>query len=213
MMRASFLLGLSAVAAFLVASCGGSTIGGRGEPGDAGSVGPTLPADAFVAITMSPVKDCPYPATTRALLGQSATGRPTTVWDGAPVPGGSVHVTCSLQAMGGDGFWIGLYASLPGPMGGEVNVHNANQPIFSASDGPQQVIATFVWPVGEGFEGSAQPCTLTFTYQGKPVPDYPPIGGGRFWGHVSCPTEQPQIMPVGQCDLELDVLFENCLSQ
>jgi len=203
----------SAAAALLVASCASSpTTGGGGAGSDGGN---TVPADAFVMATVSPAQGqtCPYPPNTQTLLGQPAMARPATVQDGATLPGGrAATIQCVVKRLTGDEFQVVLGASVRGPMGGSFSVFSqGGGPIFSASDGAQAVVAAFGGQANDDFAWYAShPCGLTFTYLGKPVPDYPPIVPGRIWGHVSCPTAEPAPSGSDECDLEVDFLFENC---
>jgi hypothetical protein len=149
---------------------------------------------------------CPLKGTFFA-LGTSVAGKPTTVSDGDANGNAPAHVSCSVAAAG-SGFDVTLNASTDGPSGASFSIQStAGQGAVTPSGG--SVLVTFksaVW--GPYLQND---CTMTFTYEGAPVPATPPVAPGRIWGHVSCPAA------VGAdgtgCDAEADLLFEQCAEQ
>jgi hypothetical protein len=93
----------------------------------------------------------------------------------------------------------------------------AGKGAVNAAVGGAGITAVFESGANGTFQSSD--CTLTFQYEGGPVPASPPIAAGRIWGHVSCPAAQASGQTVTgpdggsqprQCDGEADFLFEQC---
>jgi hypothetical protein len=177
--------------------------------------------DGFLAATMdvgamSPATLCNFGSTQQWLdIGTATGGKPTTVQDGSQNAGATVHVTCTVSAVG-SGFDVLLSATQGGLMGGSVTISSTSgQGAVTASGGT--VHASF--QSGTLGDFTESDCQISYTYQGQMVPDSPPIAAGRIWGHVSCPTAQNSgstvMLPDGgsqfrQCDGEADFLFEQC---
>ena len=177
------------------------------------------PADGFVLATMGISKVpglCSFSSTTPWVdVGTATGGKPTTVQNGSQEEGATVHVNCSVSAVG-QGFDVLVSVTQDGLEGGSVTFGSApGQGAITASGG------TLQGSFGSGRYGDYDDanCMLTYTYQGTTVPDSPPIAAGRIWGHVSCPNAQIS----GQlgtgadggstektCDGEADILFEQC---
>ncbi|HEY6462471.1 MAG TPA: hypothetical protein VIY73_20020, partial [Polyangiaceae bacterium] len=208
----------------------GAPDGGLAD-GDAGAGGGTdastddggLAADAFVQATMGPGPQSPNTlcqlGTTQPWLAiGAATGDdPTRVKDGSTQSGEAVHVACTVQPSG-SGFDVDLSATLAGLQGGSLTITSpSGQGAVTLASGATGLTAVFQSAQGGTYQSSD--CTLTFQYQGGPVPDSPAIAPGRIWGHVSCPAAQRsgQTVPgpdggmqARQCDGEADFLFEDC---
>ncbi len=136
--------------------------------------------------------------------------KPVTVASGGSEMGGQpVTVDCSITASG-SGFNVQLGAEQLGPGGGSLSITSPfGQPLDPVNGGAVSVGWTNVL-VGTYSETD---CTLTYSYQGGPVPPSagPPIAPGRIWAHVSCPmATDAEHSPPYVCDGEADFLFENC---
>jgi hypothetical protein len=156
--------------------------------------GCVVPPDAFVSATL-----CNDPA---FVLGHATTMRPSTVADGHA----GDQVACTVHPDGA-GFDLSLAAS---GSGGALTV-TSTSPVVAGGGGGDDAL-TVVWQSSQTAPATATNCTLTFTYEGNPVPDSPAIAAGRIWGHVSCP-QVPLVATGGvapSCDGEADVLFEEC---
>jgi hypothetical protein len=146
-------------------------------------------------------------------VGTPLNGKPMTVTNGGIDANGSpVNLTCSVVSDGA-GFDISLSAEALGMGGGILTIVSSGQGTVSPSATSVVVSGNFNSPlVGHYIQ---QNCTLTFAYDGAPVPTSPPVAGGRIWAHISCPLAvlQGQTgsagMPIA-CDAEADFLFENC---
>ena len=165
---------------------------------------------------MSPAGLCNFGTVTPWLaVGTPTAGKPTTVEDGAQSAGATVNIQCAVTAVG-SGFDVLLKVALEGSQGGSVTISSpTGQGAVTASGGT----------VSGSFESaslgdySSNSCTISYTYQGGPVPDSPTVADGRIWGHLSCPAAQNTgstvLTPDGgksalTCDGEADFLFENC---
>ena len=148
-------------------------------------------------------------------IGAPTGNDPAVVPNGGNQGGGEgVTVGCTVHA-DGSGFDVSLNTSLGGH--GSITITSLAGQIVSPSTGGT-VQGTFqsanmgTW--------SSETCTLTYQYQGGPVPRTPPIAAGRIWAHVSCPMAQRSDgelrglpdggMAVATCDTEADFLFEYC---
>ncbi|HTQ44735.1 MAG TPA: hypothetical protein VMI75_18365 [Polyangiaceae bacterium] len=206
------------LATFLLLACGSSSPGGtgpgRGTDGGSGSSSggaSNPPPDAFVLATLGPASHgtCPPAATTTSTvfaLGTATGGHPDTVQNGASAGGGVASVKCTVHPNGA-GFDVTLSAEVSGPLGGSLNIGPDTVPM-SGGQGVGVSVAG-----GAGAVGYSQtPCTLTYVYNGNPVPASPPIAAGRIWGHASCINASSTIPtgPTGFCDLEADFVFEQC---
>jgi hypothetical protein len=174
------------------------------------------PAAAFVRVTAGDVaqhpQSCPaiWPGGSDPgwlQLGTNSSNAPVAVASGTPTDAGVVTVQCTVHAKGA-GYDLTLSASLPGgasvQLGGTIDPGVAN--------------------IGGTFYGINTPapyaggCTMTFTYGGNPVSAMPPLVAGAVWGHVSCQVTYDGTshhLPGGNvatdiCDIEADILFENC---
>lgn len=179
------------------------------------------PPDVFIAATVgpgpqSPANLCNFGSDAPWLeVGNATAMKPVTVTDGHTSGGGLVHVTCTVHPVA-DGFDVNLLVEQEGEMGGSVSIISTpNAGAVTASGG--SVAGIFESAINGDFQESS--CTITYQYQGGPVPDMPPIAAGRIWGHVSCGTAQnggsTVMLPDGgtgprQCDGEADFLFEQC---
>src|ERR1700722_6669608 len=188
----------------------GSSDGGAAHP---------LPPDAFVATTVGGGATCDLPGgdSTFLSVGTAASGKPTTVTDQGTAANGAVTVDCTVTA-DGSGFDVILDVSVAGPNGGMINIASPPGEGAVTSAGGSGISASFT---GDGGHGpyTAGDCTITFSYQGKPVPTSPPIAPGRIWGHIDCPDAsavgQGTVGPDGgseafTCPASADFLFENC---
>lgn len=182
---------------------------------------PAVP-DAFVAATVGIGPDSPNSVcglgTVQPWLsiGVNTSGKPTTVQDGNSQAGAGVHVTCTVSTSN-NGFDISLNAELAGLNGGSITITSPPGQGAVTASGASNVTAVF--QSGQGGSYRQDTCSITFTYNGEPVPDNPPIAAGRIWGHLSCPTAQDteSFVPGAdggneprQCDGEADFLFEEC---
>lgn len=126
---------------------------------------------------------------------------PSTVPDGT----GPVSIDCTVSP-GGGGFDLQLGAL--GAQGGQLTVRGH---VDGTTGGT--VSASFVSQMYGVFQSSN--CTLTYTYEGQPVPYSPPVTAGGIFAHIDCPSAQ---MQGGQevngspvtCDANADFLFQNC---
>ncbi len=177
------------------------------------------PADAYVAATVAAGDGgtCNVSSATVIVdIGEAAAAsKPATIANGGSEPGGpSVSVSCSVIASG-SGFNVQLSAGTLGPGGGSFSVTSLpGQPLDPKIGG--KVLTTWTNPsVGSYSEPENGPdCTLTYSYQGGPIPTSPPIAAGRIWAHVSCPmATDPDTEPLFFCDGEADFLFENCVGE
>ncbi|HEY8038602.1 MAG TPA: hypothetical protein VIF15_02365 [Polyangiaceae bacterium] len=180
---------------------------------------PPAPPDVFMNAQVgtgpsSPSQVCNFGTQQQWLQIGSPTGdKPTTVADGNSQSGGaSVHVTCTVGT-GGSGFNISLNAVEDGLSGGSVTVTGT----VDTTTGGTGLTGVFQSQTNGRYADNN--CTLTYMYNGNPVPVSPPVAAGRIWGHVSCPNAkvsgQPVTLPDGgivdrQCDGEADFLFEQC---
>jgi hypothetical protein len=197
----------------LLAACGAASACSSNHP--------AVP-DAFIQATvgvgaMSGPQLCNFGSVQQWLnIGTPVGGKPTTVQDGNSQAGSTVHVSCTV-ATSGDGFDVSLAATQEGLTGGSV--------IITSPSGQGAVTQMGGTGISASFESETygtyreDDCTISFTYQGGPVPDQPPLAAGRIWGHLSCPTAQVSgqtvMSPDGgtqdrQCDGEADFLFEQC---
>jgi hypothetical protein len=186
---------------------------------------PPATPDAFIGATVgvgsqSPPSLCNFSGASDQFLdiGVATGGKPTVVQDGNSQTGGAqVHVSCSVTTAA-NGFDISLNASLGGPQGGSLTITSPSGQGAVTASGGSGITASFQ----SGNQGLYREtdCTISFTYDGTPVPDSPPIAAGRIWGHISCPAAQSAngqtvtgpdggSQPV-QCDAEADFLFEQC---
>jgi hypothetical protein len=175
------------------------------------------PPDSFVDATIQHGSDpgaCNIQQNQTALSIGTATGnKPTTVNDGDQQNGAAtVHVTCDVTTSGG-GFDIKLVVEQEGLNGGSLTITSPTGQGAVTQTGGSGI--TGVWQVDNLGSYSSKDCTISYTYQGGPVPVSPPVAAGRIWGHLSCPnaTLGGQTLPDGGakfCDAEADFLFENC---
>ena len=190
------------VAAGAACSSGGSA--GNGSDGGAGDDASTTHPDGFVAATLgtgTTSTSCPLAAVMPwASIGTATGGKPSTTESNS-----SVTIACSVHASG-HGFDVSLSAVPTGQGGSFTLTSPAGQGAVTVAGG--QVDVNFGGTQAAGpYEQSN--CTLSFTYQGGPVPDSPSVFPGRIWAHVSCPAAQDQ-GGTDTCDGEADFLFEGC---
>ena len=219
-MNRVWVLGALTICIGFSASCSGGSTWGNGDAGasSGGSSGGSSSggADAFVqaAVGSGPQSSaamCPLGPGTAAWLnvGSATAGKPTTVQDGGNNGTGNVAVTCKVTPSG-NGFDIDLSIDQNGAQGASITISSpAGQGAVTTSGATTGITATFT-SVDNGGPYSSNNCTLTFAYQGQPVPVSPPVAAGRIWGHVSCPVAQLGGQPGKQCDAEADFLFEQC---
>jgi len=156
---------------------------------------------------------CPLAGVTAASawlnVGSATAGKPTTVQDGGSNGAGNVAVACKVTPSG-NGFDIDLNVDQSGTQGASMTITSpAGQGAVAMSGVTTGISATFT-SYSNGGPYQSNNCTLTFLYQGGPVPVSPPVAAGRIWGHVSCPVAQLGGQPGKQCDAEADFLFEQC---
>jgi len=131
---------------------------------------------------------------------------PETSPDGTLVGGHAIGVQCSVSGSS-DGYSVTLAAN-----------DNANGTTTitgqATSQGSTSLSGTFVTTVtGTLYDGTD--CSLTFKFENNPLPSGAAgIAPGLIWGHVSCPMAvaegQAQGSGAATCDVESDLLFENC---
>ncbi|MGH7272353.1 MAG: hypothetical protein ACREJ3_18140 [Polyangiaceae bacterium] len=164
---------------------------------------PAPSADAFVNATVgsssaSQNATCNLAASvTVVALGSQNGTQPGTV------PDGDSHASIQCTVSGsGSGYSLRLYAN--GPGGTMVVTGNVTSQGGTVS-------GNFL--TSEGSYAS-NACTISYTYNGVPVPTKSPIGPGQIFGHVSCPDAQSSGTQIGSsavsCDAEADFLFQNC---
>lgn len=178
------------------------------------------PADAFVNATISPTTANPAICNTGSQtamlqIGTSTDGNPTRVNDGDTQNGAQkVQVSCTVTPSGG-GFDVKLQATENG-VGTLIITSPAGQGAVTDQGGRN---ITGVWESQQNGTYRESDCTLSYTYNGSPVPYNPPIAAGRIWAHISCPNAQiggvtRQLADGGTtdvtCDNEADFLFEHC---
>jgi hypothetical protein len=207
-----------AVAVLVTAACssssggvGPSDGGAEGSPREGG--GGNLPADAFLVATAGPGQGdagaCPLSTkTTIMALGAAAAGHPTTVQDMTLIGNVSTSVVCTVHP-DGSGFDVQVSANAGGPMGGAFLVDAPNTVGAVTTSGAQNLYLS-ITAASSGVSYNSHACTLTYTYEGQPVPVSPTIAAGRIWAHVSCPAATEGGQPSAQCDVEADFLFEQC---
>jgi hypothetical protein len=196
----------------LVVACGVSSACSSSKP--------AVP-DAFVQATVGPGANgtaCNQNATITNWLdiGTPVAGKPTTQGDGSNQAGSTIHVSCTV-ATSGSGFDVELSATQEGLNGGSLIITSPQgQGAVTQSGGTG---LTGVFENGSYGDYTSSNCTISFTYQGSPVPDQPPLAAGRIWGHISCPNASQAGKTVTggdggaetvQCDTEADFLFEQC---
>ncbi len=178
------------------------------------------PPDAFIAPEVggggSPCTTLPSPDSTFLPVGTSTGGKPTTVADQGSTGGGTASVTCTVHPQG-NGFDIELSVGVAGTPGGNISISSAQGAGAVTTAGASGISASF-YSNNQGY--SASDCKITYTYQGQPVPDNPPISAGRIWGHIQCPhavagggqmTTGPDGGPTDvACPASADFLFEQC---
>jgi hypothetical protein len=140
---------------------------------------------------------------------------PDSISDGSKTSAGNVNVTCTVSTSG-NGFDISLNAQLLGLNGGSITITSPAGQGAVTSNGGSNITGVFQ----NGNDGTfrEEDCTITFDYDGSPVPETP-IAAGRIWGHLSCPTALDTGATVigedggtepRQCDGEADFLFQQC---
>jgi hypothetical protein len=195
-----------------IARPGGGSSGGSSSASSSGSSSGGPSPDAFVQAIVGakpqiPTAGCSLNLSQELLLlGTPSGGKPTTVQDGESVGGQSVQVTCRVTSVG-SGFDISLDATFAGPYGGSLSILSGGGLGEVTPSGGLTIAGTF--QNGSVGRFGDSDCTITFTYDGAPVPDSPPIAPGRIWGHISCPNASDETHG-GRCDVEVDFLFENC---
>jgi hypothetical protein len=141
---------------------------------------------------------------------------PTTVSNGGSQGNGRVSTTCTVRAAA-SGFDVLADAALTGI--GRLTIISRSGQGISATTGGVGISGSF--ESGSLGHFSDSNCVVTFTYEGAPVADSPPIATGRIWGHLSCPEgvdpDVNRTLPDGgispeTCDLEADFLFDGCSS-
>jgi hypothetical protein len=193
---------VSAIAAAIVVAAGCS------------SAAPT--PQTYIAVTLNPTGGkCPVNNTTPLIsIGSMGTvpanDNPTRVADG-----GIVHVSCTVKGSSPN-FSVQVAAksdSSVSGMGGTVEISGEGiMSTHGSNTGGANITGTFAGDVYGTY--AAQDCTLTYSYNGTAN-----IGGiapGRLWAHVSCPDATNGAITVdangdpATCDVEADVIFENC---
>jgi hypothetical protein len=173
--------------------------------------------DAFVSANVldSAAGTCnEHSSTSIVQIGQAVAGKPSTVNTGGSEGAGTVTLSCNVSAVN-SGFDIQLQAEQAGTGGGVITI---TSPLGQGTVSPTAtsvsgITGNFNNPqVGHYLDSN---CTLTYTYNGAPVPTMPPVAGGRIWGHLDCPNAvlQGQTGTGGSaivCDAQVDFLFENC---
>jgi hypothetical protein len=208
-MRGSLALLSLLLPALTCAVAGCSTTSGGTGTGN----GNSQPPDAFVAATIGPAADggsaCAIGAKpeTWLTLGIASAGLPMTVQDGASTGDGTASVSCTVKASG-SGFDIVLAATVTGSQGGSVHIASPTGKGAVTTSGSSSLAVSFTSAQYPGTYTQSD-CTLTFTYEGAPVSDYPPVAASpsHIWGHVSCPAA---MKGTSTCDAEADFLFEYC---
>lgn len=205
----------------LSCSCSSSNNGGGAEGSDGGplSDGSAIPPDAFVAVQVGGgggACNLPSPDTSFFDVGTATADRPTTVVSGGSNGSGTVSITCKVHPSG-SGFDIALSVSVAGSPGGNVTITSpAGAGAVTTSGGTGITTSFYASNMGPY---SSNDCTLTFSYQGQPVPVAPAIAKGRIWGHIDCPdaaeSGQTTTGPDGgqtavACPASADFLFEQC---
>jgi hypothetical protein len=179
---------------------------------------PASPVDTFVSATVAPsgmaAGLCNFGSLTDWLHIGTATGTdPTKVANGDSQGGGKVSATCTVH-QNGNAFDLELNAALGG-IGSVTILSRSGQGVTTG--GGKDLSASFESASMGQF--SQDGCTLSYTYNGAPVPRSPTVAPGRIWGHISCPAMQdPDVnktLPDGgvgpqTCDGEADFLFEYC---
>ncbi len=208
------LVGSVVVAHTPHACASSSSRGGTGLP-DGGAP----PADAFIAAEVGGgggTCNLPSPDVTWLPVGTATADKPTTVTSGGSTGTGTAKITCSVHP-NGNGFDIDLSVTVAGTPGGNVTISSPAGAGAVTTSGGAGITASFT----SGTMGpySSSNCTLTFTYEGQPVPVSPAVAAGRIWGHIDCPdavvagqmTTGPDGGPTTvSCPASADFLFEQC---
>lgn len=121
---------------------------------------------------------------------------------------GTLSLSCKVDPSGG-GFNVQLSAEIDGRDG----ISSVSVAGMVTTEGGHNIQGTLTSATGGSF--TASNCSISFTYNGNPVPVMPPIAAGRIWGHLDCPEAMAPATPVmdggpATCDAQADFLFENC---
>ncbi len=151
-----------------------------------------------------------------APLGTATSDKPTTVSSGGSTGSGTANITCTVHPSG-NGFDIDLSVTVAGTPGGNVTISSPAGAGAVTMSGGTGITASFTSGTMGPYSSNA--CTLTFTYEGQPVPVSPAVAAGRIWGHIDCPDAaiagQMTTGPDGgvrevSCPASADFLFEQC---
>jgi hypothetical protein len=176
------------------------------------------PPDAFISADVGgATPDCNIEAVPNWLpIGTPTADKPTTVSDQGSTGSGTASVTCTVHPQG-SGFDIELSVASTGMPGGNISITSPSGQGVVTTSGGSGISASF-YSNNRGPYSSSN-CTITYTYNGQPVPVSPPIAAGRIWGHISCPqatdSSQTTTGPDGgpatvSCPANADFLFEQC---
>lgn len=178
------------------------------------------PPDAFLAAEVGggggACSTLPSPDTDWLPVGTSTADKPTTVTDQGSTGSGTASVTCTVHPQG-NGFDIALSIAVNGNPGGNVTISSPSGEGAVTTSGGKGITASF-YSNNRGPYASNN-CTITYTYQGQPVPVSPPIAAGRIWGHIDCPQAVDATMTTTgvdggaenvACPASADFLFEQC---
>jgi hypothetical protein len=147
-------------------------------------------------------------------LGNPTVPLPSVVTDGSLQTGQTVKSACTVNQQGG-GYNIVLGAGLgSGQLGLSISAFGV-----AASGTTTGITASFTSDAGLTYSDLG--CTLSYYYQGAPLPYGSGPSQGRIWAHVDCqrallPMGDPSYstMPVSPvshtCVLSADFLFEGC---
>jgi len=198
----------------LLASCAAAIACNSNQPAAAQAY-----VDATIGNGSQVIGLCNFAGARQTVVGIGvATGsNPTRVKDGDTQSGSyQAHITCTVTPSG-NGFDVSLNATLEGPQGGSITIQSPPGQGAVTTNGASGV--TGVFQAANSGSYRENDCTITYTYNGGPVPDSPPIAAGRIWGHISCPTATDSSQTTTghdggssdvMCDGEADFLFEQC---
>jgi len=213
------IAGRTVVASIAVAmgvfACSSSSSGG----GSGGGVDGGIPSDAFVAAQVGGSGDaCNLTSPVMGWLpvGMATANKPTTVTNGGSTGSGTATISCTVHPSG-NGFDISLSVTVAGTPGGNVTITSRAGAGAVTMAGGTGISASFYSDDRGPY--ASDDCTLTFTYEGQPVPVSPAVAAGRIWGHIDCPdatengmtTTGPDGGPTPvSCPASADFLFEAC---
>jgi hypothetical protein len=201
---------------------GGASVGDGGSMDasvDAAEAGP--PAAGFISAYLGPSRDagagCPF-ATEQALvqIGSPAPGMPIPAANGSPQSGGTVSLSCWVDARGA-GFDVIFNANINGYGNGAISVSGYVSPdggSGTTDDGGTGVFGDFITIASGDYMDPN--CTIAFTYDENPI-DGGAIAPGSVWGHLDCPAATATDVlgadggwTTGTCAGYADFLLQNC---